>query len=87
MLIMPISGYIASNFSKWGVKFFNVLTLPPWGVEDKSIYAFFNTTHVLTSYVLVTLISLHVIGALGHAVSRDGVFGRMWFRRVDSRSR
>jgi cytochrome b561 len=80
MLIMPISGYVASNFSKWGVKLFNVLTLPPWGVDDKSIYAFFNTTHVLTSYVLVTLISLHVIGALGHAVSRDGVFGRMWFR-------
>src|SRR5262245_25092799 len=32
MLIMPLSGYIASNFSKWGVNFFNVLKLAPWGV-------------------------------------------------------
>ncbi|MFL6577292.1 MAG: cytochrome b [Povalibacter sp.] len=83
MLIMPTSGYIASNFSKWGVKYFNVLMLPPWGVNDKNIYAFFNTTHVLTSYVLVTLICVHVLSALSHAVSRDGVVRRMWFPRSE----
>jgi cytochrome b561 len=80
MLIMPLSGYISSNFSKWGVKFFNAVSLPPWGIEDKNIYAFFNGTHVVTSYVLIALITAHVIGALSHAISRDGVFGRMWFK-------
>jgi cytochrome b561 len=78
MLVMPLSGYIASNFSKYGVKFFNSVTLPPWGPEDKTIYAAFNTTHVITSYLLVALIVLHLSGALRHAFRRDGVVARMW---------
>jgi cytochrome b561 len=78
MLVMPLSGYTASNFSKYGVNFFNAIKFPPWGVDDKQIYAFFNTTHIVTSYVFVTLIALHVIAALRHAVKEDGIFGRMW---------
>jgi cytochrome b561 len=78
MVIMPLSGYIASNFSKWGVKYFNAIQLPPWGVDDKQIYAFFNGTHVVTSYVFVALIVVHVISALHHAMRRDGILQRMW---------
>jgi cytochrome b561 len=77
MLVMPLSGYIASNFSKYGVKLFNVIVLPPWGIDDKGIYAVFNTTHVATSYVFVGLIALHVIAAIRHAFRGDGVFARM----------
>jgi cytochrome b561 len=87
MLIMPLSGYMASNFSKWGVNFFNVLKLPPWGPESEAAYAFLNSTHVLTSYVLVTLILLHVAAALRHLTRRDGIFNRMWPRRVSSEGR
>src|SRR3954468_20861586 len=78
MLVMPLSGYIASNFSKYGVKLFNSIPLPPWGPEDKTIYAAFNTTHVVTSYLLVALIVLHLLGALRHAFRRDGIVARMW---------
>jgi cytochrome b561 len=78
MLIMPITGYIASNFSEYGVRFFNSILLPPWGVEDERIYGFFNGAHVLTSYVLVTLIVIHIVSALRHAMLRDGIFRRMW---------
>jgi cytochrome b561 len=77
MVGMPLSGYIASNFSKYGVKFFNALTLPPWGVDNARIYAFFNTTHVVLSYLFVALIVVHVLAAVRHAVHRDGVFGRI----------
>jgi cytochrome b561 len=77
MLGMPLSGYIASNFSKHGVKFFNTLTLPPWGVDDPRVYALFNTTHVVLSYLFVAVILVHVIAAVRHAVYRDGVFARM----------
>ena len=77
MLVMPASGYIASNFSKFGVKLFNVVLLPPWGVDDKRIYAVFNTTHIVTSYLFVGLIALHVVAALRHAFRRDSVFVRM----------
>jgi cytochrome b561 len=77
MLVMPSSGYIASNFSKYGVKLFNVVLLPPWGIDDKQIYAVFNTTHVATSYLFVGLIVLHVFAAVRHAFRRDGAFARM----------
>jgi cytochrome b561 len=77
MLVMPSSGYIASNFSKYGVKLFNAVLLPPWGIDDKRIYAVFNTTHVATSYLFVGLIALHVGGAVRHVLRRDGVFARM----------
>jgi cytochrome b561 len=33
---------------------------------------------VLTSYVFVALIAVHVLAALRHLFLRDGVFQRMW---------
>jgi cytochrome b561 len=78
MLVMPLSGYIASNYSKYGVKLFNSITLPPWGPDDPKIYAVFNTTHVVTSYLLVALIVLHLLGAIRHGLRRDGIDARMW---------
>jgi cytochrome b561 len=77
MIVMPLSGYLASNFSKWGVNFFNAIKLPPWGVENQTVYDALNATHVFTSYVFVTLIALHAIAALRHLVRRDGIFARM----------
>src|SRR5262245_22962211 len=78
MLVMPAAGYLASNFSKFGVNLFNALLLPPWGVDDRRLYALFNTIHVVTSYVFVVLISIHILAALRHLYLRDGVFPRMW---------
>src|SRR5258706_7154582 len=78
MLIMPIAGYTASHFSKFGVKFFNAIPLPPWGVDDRDIYAFFNGLHVWKSYVFVTLIALHAAAALKHLMfPRHGILRRM----------
>jgi cytochrome b561 len=81
MLVMPTAGYLASNFSKFGVNLFNSVLLPPWGVDDRRLYALFNTTHVVTSYVFVGLIALHVAAALRHLYLRDGIFVRMWTQR------
>ena len=86
MLGMPLSGYIASNFSKYGVKFFNAVMLPPWGKDDARVYSIFNTTHVFLSYAFVALIVLHVMAALRHAVLKDGVFTRMSLPRGQSPS-
>jgi cytochrome b561 len=77
LLIMPVSGYIASNFTKFGVKYFGI-ELPPWGPQDKTLYGIFNNIHVVTSYVFVVVIALHVAGAFKHLlVDRDTVFRRM----------
>ena len=78
MLIMPLTGYVASNFSKWGVKYFNTFLLPPWGVDDPRVYAFFNGAHVATSYLFLALILAHAASAVRHASRHDGILQRMW---------
>ena len=78
MIVMPVSGYVASNFSKYGVNFFNAIKLPPWGIDNSAIYGAFNATHVITSFVFVTLIAVHALAALRHLFKHDGVFNRMW---------
>lgn len=80
MLLMPVSGYLASNFSKYGVKFFNTVLLPPWGFDDKQLYAVFNQTHKVMAAVLSTLVVIHVLAALQHGLRRDGILSRIWIR-------
>jgi cytochrome b561 len=77
MLVLPLSGYVASNFSRFGVKFFNTITLAPWGPDDRGIYTFFNQLHSLTGWLLLALVALHVLAALGHGLRRDGIFLRI----------
>jgi cytochrome b561 len=84
MVAMPLSGYVASNFSKYGVNFFNSWKLAPWGAEDATIYAAFNRTHLVTSWLFVSLIALHVLAALRHLAAKDGIFERMWPKRRGS---
>lgn len=77
MVLMPTSGYVASNFSKYGVKYFG-FALEPWGPELPQVYAFFNSVHIATAYVFSALILGHVLAALKHAlVDRDRIFSRM----------
>jgi cytochrome b561 len=79
MIGMPLTGYVATNFSKFGIKFFGLVTLPPWGIDDKQVYAVFNTAHKVLALVFVGLILLHVAAALKHALfERDGIMRRMW---------
>lgn len=83
MLALPLSGYLASNFSKYGVKFFNVVHLPPWGPEDKTLYAFFNGTHHVAALLLAVFVALHVLAVAKHMlIDRDGLLWRMWPRRT-----
>ena len=80
MLLVPLAGYLASNFSKYGVKFFNAILLPPWGPEDKQLYTLLNQTHKVAVVLLVILVAVHVAAALVHALRRDGIFSRIWLR-------
>lgn len=80
MVMMPLSGYMASNFSRHGVKFFNAITLPPWGPDNKLLYTVFNQVHKTTAVLLLALVVLHVVAALWHGLRRDGIFSRIWLR-------
>jgi cytochrome b561 len=82
MVALPLAGYIASNFSKFGIKYFNVVQLKPWGIDDQRIYGIFNSTHKVLAVLFIALIALHVLAALKHAaIDRDGIVRRMWFAR------
>lgn len=78
MAAIPLCGYIASNFSRYGVTFFG-MAWPPWGPARPQVYALFNGAHDVLSYVLCALIAGHVLAALKHAwIDRDGLFSRIW---------
>src|SRR5439155_13867979 len=77
MLIAPLAGYLGSNFSKHGVRFFGAV-LPPWGPDWPAAYNFLVGVHDTSSYLLLALTAGHVAMALKHAlVDRDGVFDRI----------
>ena len=77
MVAMPASGYIASNFSKHGVRLFGQ-ALKPWGPDLPNVYAAFNLLHVATAWLFTALIVGHVAMALKHTLTdHDGVFARI----------
>jgi cytochrome b561 len=74
---MPLAGYVASNFSKHGVRFFGI-ALRPWGPDLPAVYALFNGVHVVTAWLFCALIAGHVAIALKHRfVDHDDVLSRM----------
>ncbi len=77
ILLQPLSGYLASAFSKNGVKFFG-MPLPQWAWDDKPVRSFFAEVHGVVAVALVVLIAIHVLAALKHLLlDRDQVFQRM----------
>jgi cytochrome b561 len=83
MVMLPLSGYLASNFSKHGIKFFNVAHWTPWGPDDKTLYTVFNQTHHLAAALLATFVAVHLLGVAKHMlIDRDDLLLRMWPRRA-----
>lgn len=77
MILIPLSGYIGSNFTKYGVKFFGY-PLPPWGSENKAIYEVFNTTHIVCANLMLVIVAVHIIAALKHQfIDKDTILARM----------
>ncbi len=77
MVVVPLSGVIASNFSRFGVRFFG-LDLPPLGPESRELYRLFNSLHQYSSWTLAALATGHALMAIKHAlIDRDGVFARI----------
>ena len=79
MIVMPLSGYLGSSFTKYPIKYFGY-TLPHWGFEAPALKALCSQVHYVTAVLFVTLIIVHVAAALRHLAAGDSVFGRMWPR-------
>ena len=77
MVVAPLAGYLGSNFSKHGVRFFGVV-LAPWGPDWPAAYSFLVSLHNVSTYLLLALTIGHVAMALKHALfERDGIFARI----------
>jgi cytochrome b561 len=78
LVLMPVAGFTASNFSKYGVTYFGLFKIGPLFAENKSLYELFQGIHHAASEVLVIVICIHIAGALKHLlIDKDGVFFRM----------
>jgi cytochrome b561 len=78
MVVMPLSGYLGSSFTKYPIKYFG-MTLPHWGWDAPHLKDLTSQIHFVTVCIFITLIVLHVAAALKHRfVNRDGVFERMF---------
>jgi cytochrome b561 len=77
LLAMPLIGFLASNFSKYGVKYFG-WQIGPVFAENQAMRDSLQVVHGFLSYILVLLILVHVFAAFKHlVVDGDGVFQRM----------
>ena len=77
LVAMPLVGFLASNFSKFGVRFFG-LRIGPLFAEDQAMRDALQDLHGALAWVLVVLAVVHVAAALKHRlVDRDEVFDRM----------
>lgn len=79
MLVMPISGYLGSSFTKYPIKYWGY-TLPHWGWESAPLKELMSQIHYAAAVTFMVLIAIHLCAAFKHAfIARDGVFQRMWF--------
>jgi len=77
MVVMPLTGYLGSSFTKYPIKYFG-MTLPHWGWDAPALKDLMSDVHYGTVIVFMTLIAVHVAAALKHAYVGGGVFERMW---------
>ena len=78
MIVLPLSGYLGSSFTKYPIRYFGV-TLPHWGWDAPGLKELCSQVHFYTVCVFATLIVLHISAALKHRfVDKDGVFERMF---------
>ncbi len=78
MLIMPLSGYIASDAGGYPVPFFG-LTIPDLIETNKPLGRTSWYFHEALPWFFVAIISMHVVAALKHyALDKINLFKRMW---------
>lgn len=78
MLVMPLSGIFMSVSSGRAVSVFNWFKIPLFLPENKALAEKIYYVHIYASYVVIGLVSLHVLGALyNHYIAKNNVLKRM----------
>jgi len=78
LLAMPIIGFAASQYTKYGVTYFGLFKIPPLAAENPATRDLLQEIHHELAYVLILLVVVHVLAALyHHFVKKDGVIQRI----------
>lgn len=76
MLVMPLSGYLGSTFTRYPVRYFGIV-LPDWNRDWPAAKQLMASVHYATAWLFMALLTLHIAAALWHWLQRDGVTARM----------
>lgn len=78
LIAMPLSGWIMS-MAAGHIPHLGSLQLPlPWIPKNKVLDDTFFTVHQYLAWVIIALITLHILAAIKHAlINRDGVLQKM----------
>ncbi len=80
MVLMPLSGWIASSASGFPMDFFGLFPIPAIAPVSERIEDLFFSIHGIAGTFLAVVVLLHIGGALQrHLIKRDGTLRRMWF--------
>ncbi|MBI3526493.1 MAG: cytochrome b [Betaproteobacteria bacterium] len=78
VILMPLSGFAATQFTKYGVNYFGLFKIPPMGSQNKVVYDLLQGIHGVTAALLIVLVIIHVLAVFKHLlIDRDKVFQRM----------
>ena len=78
MFVMPLSGYLFTEAGGYYFKWFGVVTLPVLIAKTPVLAVVAEVTHVITSYLILILVTLHVaLGVKHQVVDKDGFLYRM----------
>jgi cytochrome b561 len=87
LIVMPVTGWVNAAAAGHPVSLFGFVSLPPLLPQNGRLSQVAVAIHLAGQYLIYGFVSLHVSGALYHAlVRRDGVFERMlpWPRAARS---
>ena len=78
LLALPISGWLMSSAGGVSVVWFGILPLPDLVPRDLALFERLRTLHHWLAWILMALLTPHLLAVLRHDVlRRDGIFRRM----------
>lgn len=83
LILMPLTGWIMSTAAGRSPLFFGLFTVPFPGIPlDKNLSHNLFTTHQIIAWLLIALVTIHIIGAFKHLLlDKDNVMRSMWFKK------
>lgn len=79
MLVMPVTGWIFSNYSGYPVVYLGKIPLPDLVERDRELAAVWVQVHGTLAVIFAVVVGIHVLAALYHQfVARDGTLRRMF---------